>query len=342
MKKKIIFIINPISGTVNKAKVPVLVEQRLDKGMFDYECVQTKYAGHASVIAKGAAERGVDIVVAVGGDGTINEIGRSLINTQTAMAIIPCGSGNGLARHLQLPINAKKCIDVINECEIKALDYGVINNHPFFCTCGMGFDAFISMQFAKAGKRGMITYVQKVLETGLNYKPEVYDIEQDEKTEHIKAFLISAANASQYGNNAYIAPQASMHDGLLDITIIEPFGVLDAAQVAIEMFNKTLDKNLKVKTFRTKHIHIHRQKPGIIHYDGDPIEDEADVDISIVPKGINIVVPTISGQTGNTPNMAQNALSEIFASFGQLKEELHKQTQKTQGIYKTLIEKLKL
>lgn len=342
MKKKIIFIINPISGTVSKAKIPVLVEQRLDKDMFDYEYIQTEYAGHASVIAKEAAERGVDIVVAVGGDGTINEIGRSLINTQTAMAIIPCGSGNGLARHLQLPINAKKCIDVINECEIKALDYGVINNRPFFCTCGMGFDAFISMQFAKAGKRGMITYVQKVLETGLNYKPEVYEIEQDEKTEHIKAFLISAANASQYGNNAYIAPQASMHDGLLNITIIEPFGALDAAQVAIEMFNKTLDKNLKVKTFRTKHIHIHRQKPGIIHYDGDPVEDGADVDISIVPKGINIVVPTISKQTRNAPNMAQNALSEIFASFGQLKEELHKQSQKTQSIYKTLIEKLKL
>lgn len=342
MRKKIIFIINPISGTVSKANIPELVEQNLDKDKFDYGVIYTEYAGHATLLAKEAAKNGADIVVAAGGDGTINEIGKSLINTTTAMAIIPCGSGNGLARHLQIPINPKKCIDIINECDIRAFDYGIINNHPFFCTCGMGFDAFISMQFAKAGKRGMLTYVQKVLEIGLNYQPEVYVIDEDNRTEHMKAFLISAANASQYGNNAYIAPQATMQDGLLDITIIEPFGALDAAQVAIEMFNKTLDKNLKVKTFRTKHIHIHRQKPGIIHFDGEPVEDAQDVDINVVPKGINILVSKKIDEINNDPNKAQNALSEIFSSFGQLKRDISKQGQKAQEAYKALIEKLKL
>ncbi len=138
---------------------------------------------------------------------------------------------------------------------------------PFFCTCGMGFDAFISMKFAEAGKRGVITYVQKVLEEGLKYEPETYDIEDNEGTHHYKAFLVSVANASQYGNNAYIAPQASMSDGMLDIIIMEPFDILDAPQVAIEMFNKTLNKSSKIKTFKAKTIiHIHRKKKDVITF----------------------------------------------------------------------------
>ena len=232
---------------------------------------ETKYAGHATELAQQAARQGIDIVVAVGGDGTVNEVGRALVNTKTAMGILPCGSGNGLARHLNLPMNLKKCIDILNDCDIHTLDYGLINRHPFFCTCGMGFDAFISMKFAEAGKRGPITYMQKILEEGLSYQPETYEIEDEEGTRRYKAFLVSAANASQYGNNAYIAPQASMSDGLLDIIIMEPFDLIEAPQVAIELFNKTLDKNLKIKTFRASHIHIHRKSEGIIHYDGDPV-----------------------------------------------------------------------
>ncbi len=296
-KKKITFILNPISGTVSKAGIPGLIEERLDKDRFDYCIAETSYAGHATELAKEAAKDGVDIVVAVGGDGTVNEVGRALTQTDTAMGILPCGSGNGLARHLNLPMNLKKCIDILNYCDIKKLDYGIINEHPFFCTCGMGFDAFISMKFAEAGKRGPITYMQKVLEEGLRYEPETYVIEDEDGTHSYKAFLVSVANASQYGNNAYIAPQASMSDGLLDVIIMEPFDLIDAPQVAIELFNKTLDKNLKIKTFRSKHIHIHRKSEGIIHYDGDPITSSADVDISIVPKGINIIVNPKGGRT---------------------------------------------
>ena len=147
-KKKITFILNPISGTVSKAGIPGLIEERLDKNRFDYCIAETSYAGHATELAKEAAKDGIDIVVAVGGDGTVNEVGRALTQTDTAMGILPCGSGNGLARHLNLPMNLKKCIDILNYCDIKKLDYGIINEHPFFCTCGMGFDAFISMKFA--------------------------------------------------------------------------------------------------------------------------------------------------------------------------------------------------
>lgn len=341
-KKRIVFILNPISGTISKAGIPDLIEERLDKNKFDYNIVETQYAGHATELAKQAVEEGIDIVVAIGGDGTVNEVGRSLINTQTAMAILPCGSGNGLARHLNLPMNLKKCVDVINECDIRALDYGIINDHPFFCTCGMGFDAFISMQFAQAGKRGPITYMQKVLEEGLKYQPETYEIEDEDGVKRYKAFLVSAANASQYGNNAYIAPQASMSDGLLDIIIMEPFDILEAPQVAIELFNKTLDKNLKIKTFKSKRIHIHRKKEGVIHYDGDPVLSSADIDISIVSKGINIVTKHNADKAHRQPNMLQTAFSEIFYNIDLMRQDITKQSRKVQAFNKTILRKLNI
>lgn len=341
-KKKIVFILNPISGTVSKVGIPDLIEERLDKDKFDYRIAETQHAGHATELAREAVEDGVDVVVAVGGDGTVNEVGRSLINTKSAMGILPCGSGNGLARHLNLPMNLKKCVDILNYYDVKSLDYGIINDHPFFCTCGMGFDAFISMKFAEAGKRGPITYMQKVLEEGLSYEPETYVIEDKDGTHRYKAFLVSAANASQYGNNAYIAPQASMSDGLLDIIIMEPFDLIDAPQVAIELFNKTLDKNLKIKTFRAKHIHIHRKKEGVIHYDGDPITSGADVDISVVPKGINIIVNPKGGKDCRQPNMLQTAFSEIFYNIDLMRQDLTKQSRKVQAINKNILRKLNI
>lgn len=175
-KKKIIFIMNPISGTASKAGIPKLIERYLDTNKFDYEIKLTEYAGHAAELAAEAKDNHTDIVVAVGGDGTVNEVARAIVQSSTALGIIPCGSGNGLARHLLLPLNLSKSIEIINAAEVHQLDYGVINEHPFFCTCGMGFDAFISHKFAEAGKRGPITYVENVLKAGLNYKPETYEI----------------------------------------------------------------------------------------------------------------------------------------------------------------------
>ena len=147
---------NPISGTSDKKDIPYLIEELLDKEQFDYSIRETEYAGHAYEIAKESKEQGIDIVVAVGGDGTVNEIGRALVHSNTALGIIPTGSGNGLARHLLIPMKIKGAIQVLNDCEITDLDYGIINEHPFFCTCGVGFDAFISEKFAEAGKRGPI------------------------------------------------------------------------------------------------------------------------------------------------------------------------------------------
>lgn len=339
-KKNIIFILNPISGTHNKLVVPRIIKETLDTEKFNYQVIYTEYSGHAAEIAKKCAKENTDIVVAVGGDGTVNEVARSLAHSNTALGIIPCGSGNGLARHLCIPIDIKKSIEIINECNIETLDYGVINDLPFFCTCGMGFDAFISLKFAEAGKRGPITYVENVLKEGLKYKPETYEVTDETGAKKYKAFLIACANASQYGNNAYIAPHASMSDGLLDVIIMEPFTAFDAAQISFDMFNKTLHKNSKIKTFKTKSIHIHRNSPGAIHYDGDPIMTGKDIDVHIEKHGIRIITNTNATKDGKQPNFLLNAFSDFFNNINNVREDIEKRGRRIQAINKVLLRKL--
>lgn len=289
-KTTVTFIINPISGTHRKDHLPQQIDKLLDHERFEYEVVFTEHRGHAAEIARQRAADKVDIVVAVGGDGTVNEVARSLVQSQTALGIIPCGSGNGLARHLCIPMNTKKAIGIINRCQIESFDYGVINGMPFFCTCGMGFDANVSLKFAQSGKRGLMTYVRNVIKEGLQYKGETYDITIDDGTTHHQAFLIACANASQYGNNAYIAPHASMQDGLMDVVIMQPFSLLKAPMVGASLFMKNIDKKSKVTTLRAQRIHIHRHAEGAIHYDGDPLVTGADIDVHIEHLGIRMLV----------------------------------------------------
>lgn len=290
-KKQIIFIVNPISGTQSKELVLSLLDEKLDKTKYVWEIAYTERAGHAVGIAAQAAENKIDIIVAVGGDGTVNEIARSLVHTDTALAIIPCGSGNGLARHLQIPMDPRKALEVLNGGRRDIIDYGKIDGTPFFCTCGVGFDAFVSLKFANAGKRGLLTYLEKTLQESLSYEPETYELETEDGTAKHKAFLIACGNASQYGNNAYITPQADLNDGLLDVTILEPFTVLDVPSLSFQLFNKTIDQNSRIKTFRCKKLCIHRSKPGVAHFDGDPMQAGQNIDIELIQKGLHVIVP---------------------------------------------------
>ncbi|AVM51689.1 YegS/Rv2252/BmrU family lipid kinase [Bacteroides zoogleoformans] len=308
-KKKIVFIINPISGAQNKEVILKWVSEKLDKEKYVQEVLYTERAGHAVEIAAQKVKEEVHAVVAIGGDGTINEIARSLVHSQTALGIIPCGSGNGLARHLQIPMEPKKAIEVINEGVMEVIDYGKINEVPFFCTCGVGFDAFVSLQFSKAGKRGPLTYLEKTLLESLKYRPETYELEMDGSTLRYKAFLIACGNASQYGNNAYITPQAALNDGLLDVTILEPFTVLDVPSLSFQLFNKTINQNSRIKTFRCQALRIHRSKPGVVHFDGDPMMTGENIDVKIVKKGLQVIVPR--GAEKDTTNMLQRAQDYI-------------------------------
>ncbi len=304
--KKLVFIVNPISGTQNKEHILRLIDEKIDKEKYDYQIVYTERAGHAIDIAAQAARDGVHTVVAIGGDGTINEVGRSLLHTRTALGIIPCGSGNGLARHLRIPMEYRRAVEVINEGLIKTIDYGTINDTPFFCTCGVGFDAFVSLKFANAGKRGLLTYLENTLKESLTYQPETYELETEDETLKYKAFLIACGNASQYGNNAYIAPQARLTDGLMDVTILEPFTVLDVPSLSFQLFNKTIDQNSRIKTFRCKKLRIRRSSPGVVHYDGDPMMSDKDIDVEIIEKGLRVVVPKKPEKDSNA-NVLQKA-----------------------------------
>jgi hypothetical protein len=218
--------------------------------------------------------------------------------------------------------------------------YGVINGLPFFCTCGMGFDAFISLKFAEAGKRGPITYVENVLKEGLNYRPETYEVEDEMGAKRYKAFLIACANASQYGNNAYIAPGATMKDGMMDVIIMEPFDTLEAPQIAADLFMKTLTNNSKIKTFRTKSLRIHRETEGAIHYDGDPIMTGKDVDVHIEHMGIKIVTNPEAIEDDSQPNFLLNAFSDFFNNINNVREDIGRRGHRFQIINKVMLRKL--
>jgi YegS/Rv2252/BmrU family lipid kinase len=314
-KKTIVFIINPISGTQSKRSILRQIEEMIDREKYDYRIVRTQYAGHAVEIANEAATEGVDLVVAIGGDGTINEVGRSLVHTSTAMGIIPCGSGNGLARHLHIPMDSREAIRLINEFTTLRIDYGLINGRPFFCTCGVGFDAFVSLKFADSGKRGLLTYLENTLHESLTYEPETYEIENEEGTVRYKAFLIACANASQYGNNAYIAPQASLTDGLMDITILEPFTVLDVPSLAFQLFNRSINRNSCIKTLRAKKIKIHRQHGGVLHFDGDPVMDGKDIEVELVPQGLTVVAPSNVKEGEEGPKSPLQLINDYFTGL---------------------------
>lgn len=311
-KKHITFIVNPISGTQEKEQIIALINEYLDIDKYTFQIIYTQYAGHAEEIAAQCAEDSHFAVVAVGGDGTVNEVARALTHTHTALGIIPCGSGNGLARHLQISMQPRKAIEAINEGIIERIDYGTINRRKFFCTCGVGFDAFVSLKFAEAGKRGLNTYIEQSLNASLNYKPETYKLTIDgNETEIYQAFLIACGNAAQYGNNAYIAPKATLTDGLLDVTILNPFTPLDVPSLALQLFTKTIDQNSHIKTFRCKTINIRREKPGVVHYDGDPVMMGANLKVKIHHAGLHVIVPTDDNKDINVLDRAQEVINGI-------------------------------
>lgn len=333
-KTKLLFIANPLSGTRDKSPVIDSVPQFLDNNRFEWSVAWTAHKGHAAELAQAASKDGIDVCVAIGGDGTVNEVARSLRHTETALAIIPMGSGNGLARHLQIPMNPDGALRVLSRCDIHTLDYGLINDMPFFCTCGLGFDAFISEKFAGSGKRGLRTYIENTLKGGLSYEPETYELVIDGQKEHYTAFIIACGNASQYGNNFYIAPQASMSDGLLDVTIIEPLNMMNAPQVIMQMINKTLDTNSHVRTLQCQSLKIHRAQSGVIHYDGEPAEAGTDIEVRLIPKGLKVVVnETADKSTGPI-------LKDIQDIYDQITGDIKAQQRKLSAINKTLLDRI--
>ena len=290
-RRHILAIINPVSGTGSKDKLPRLIDTVVDHDCNDVSIIMTEYPGHAREIAQQAVQDKIDIVVAIGGDGTVNEVGSGVCGSDTAMAIVPCGSGNGLARHLRIPMNASRALLVLNNGVTGVFDYCRVNDKPFFCTCGMGFDAAVSYKFNNEGTRGFITYIKTTLTEFFKYKSQDYIIDIDGIRHEERAFVIACCNAAQYGNNAYIAPRATMQDGLIDVTIMHGFNIVQSPLIGARLFFRSLDKDRHVSIYRGKRVVIERQDEDFMHIDGDPVMMPAKLVIENVSKGIRILVP---------------------------------------------------
>lgn len=291
---KIAFIINPISGTKSKDCVPNFIDLLLDKSKIKADIFYTERAGHASEMAEKFAAEGYDVVAAVGGDGTVNEVAKALTHTNTALAIIPFGSGNGLARHLDIPLQTNQAIAMLNNFKVAEIDYGTANDIKFFTTCGVGFDAQIGHSFASASKRGFWTYLKSIVRIILSYKSKKYKLKQGDDTMKKRAFLVTFANAAQYGNNAYIAPKADIQDGLIDVCILEPFPFYKVPTLGIKLFNKKIDSSNHLTTFKTNEITIKRRKKHVFHFDGEPAVMKKKIVIKSVNKGLRVAVLTNS------------------------------------------------
>ena len=276
-----LFIINPISGKGKKLK---LAEKLLAKG---YKVLFTEYAGHAEKLAREATD---DVVVAVGGDGTVNEVARGLVGSDKALGIIPCGSGDGLARHLGLSHNVDKALKTIERGEQKRMDVADVNGRMFFSVCGVGFDAVVSERFAKCGKRGLANYIKQGLKTWREYTPERYTIEIDGVSHETDALFITVGNSNQWGNGAKITPLADCCDGVLDITVVEQFGAIALPVIACKLMAGTLDRSRRVHCYKGKKIRIVRSAEGPAHADGDWFIAPEELDITIHPAVLKVIV----------------------------------------------------
>lgn len=290
-KKNIYFIINPASGTSSKNDLPEKITETIDIDKLNVEIFITEYAGHGAEIAKKAVKDGIEYVIAVGGDGTVNEVARSLVGSDTALGIIPMGSGNGLGRDLQIPTNAKKAIQVIAEEHVIDIDYGIANGHIFFCTCGVGFDAEVAAKAAGKKKRGTLMYVKNMLELYFEQTPQTYEIIHPGGSIKDEAFVVTCANASQYGYEAHIAPHADIQDGKMNVIILKPLSILDVPQTSIQLFTQKLDNNKNMIELITNKVTIKREKEGVMHIDGDPIPMGTEINVKIVKQGLKVLVP---------------------------------------------------
>jgi YegS/Rv2252/BmrU family lipid kinase len=290
---RIAFIMNPIAGTKSKEAAWSYIGQVFglspdhELTMYTTACANDGYRK-----ALQFANERYDVVVAVGGDGTVNEVARGLLYSQTALGIIPMGSGNGLARHLRLPMNFRKAIETIRSGSVQRIDAAEINGKIFFCTAGVGFDALIGNLFNQRGKRGMYHYIGLSTQKVLRYVPREYLIHIDGNSMRRKAFLITVANASQWGNNAYIAPEANISDGWLDVVILNEYSLIEAPILLPRLFTRSIHKAWSTEVLRGRHIQIIRTKDDYVHFDGESAIMGKSVDIRVIPLSLSVIIPS--------------------------------------------------
>jgi len=290
-KKHILFIVNPISGVGKQKGIEQLIARELDRSKYTYAVAFTEGPGHAVTLCREAALSGTDVVVAIGGDGTVNETATGILGTETALGIIPTGSGNGLSRHLKIPMNSKKAIGIINQGKIKKIDTATINDTFFVNIAGVGFDASVAKKFALSERRGFATYLQITSNTYKDYKPRKYTLAIDGETITRKALLVSFANSNQWGNNITINPGARLDDGYIDVCIVQKVPFLKTIFMAPLLFLKRFDRTSYVEIIRAKEVQLIRKKGKSVQVDGDPKKMGKELNVKILPLSLSVIVP---------------------------------------------------
>jgi YegS/Rv2252/BmrU family lipid kinase len=290
-KKKLWFIVNPRSGVGRQKKIGEAIRNYIDKDKFEYSIHYTEYSGHAIELARKAISEDVAVVVAVGGDGSVNEVAQCLVNTEVILGIIPMGSGNGLAHFLRLPFKPRNIIEVINKLSVTRIDTGLVNDVFFVSVAGVGFDAHVADVFAKGTKRGFFSYLKISILEYNRYKQKRYKLIINGQEYKRRAMMIVFANSDQFGYNSAIAPGADIKDGLLDICIFGKPSLLMAPWMAWLLFTGRIDKIKYSERYKASEIQLFREHDKLVNIDGEPKKIARDIKISMNPLSLKVIVP---------------------------------------------------
>lgn len=290
-KERIAFIVNPVSGTGKQRNIVRQIEEYLDHDKYDATILYTSYAHHAVRIAQEVVDEGFPNLVAVGGDGSINDCVQNVIGSDVNFGIIPLGSGNGLARHLKIPLKIKDAIQVINRQNTMGIDTVSINNRIYVSIAGIGFDAQVAREFAFSSIRGFQTYFRIIFQTYPFYEPITYRLEVDGEEMSKKALFISFANSNQFGYNTEVAPKAQLDDGLLDICIVKKVPLPMVFWTAQLLFTKQFEKSMYVQTIQAKDIKVFNNQGGWVNVDGEPMKLGEELHLKILPQSLRVIVP---------------------------------------------------
>lgn len=290
-KKHLVFIVNPRSGVERQKEIQSAIDECLDQSIYTYEIQHTQFAKHGTKLAREAAGRNVFAVVAVGGDGSVNDVVAGLIGTNTALAVIPKGSGNGMARTVEIPLKVREAMQVINKGKISEIDIAFANDRPFISNAGVGFDALIANKFAKSERRGLSVYSWLVTKHLWLYNEWDWRITIDGEQIKERAFMVNVANCTQFGYNFKIAPDADWTDGLFDVIIIRKFPKMLGSSLVLRALNGTITKSPYVKHYKAKEVTVTHPDLRLMQTDGDAHLCPNRINFTIQQRAQKIIVP---------------------------------------------------
>lgn len=287
--KRALFIINPNSGIDRVKSLKKVIEANLNPESFQYEIVYTEYAKHGTLLAREGVKNGFDLIVAVGGDGSVNDVIQGIYGTKAVLGIIPKGSGNGLARSLNIPLNESKAIRLMNDWAVKNIDIGSADGHLFASNAGVGFDTIVTVAFSESRRRGLSAYLSIILKSVWRYKVKEWNLTIDGKPVSVKAFMLTVANARQLGYGFKIAPTACLNDRYFDLVIVRKFPVLMAASVALRAFTGKIKGSPYVTIQKAKEIVISHPELQALQIDGEALHCEKRIIIKMLPEQLKVL-----------------------------------------------------